>query len=326
MATTMYLYQDSATGLLDFGSMEFVNLNPVLKKGNRTGSGKYRRYWDTDGVGVVRVGLKNIENGDFGFPLTPVSLISKDVIGTPYASLAEIDIVMTPFLLSSGGSGSGGGNGTQTLWAALAAGVEGQTAFTLRIDTDTAADKSAFAVSRDGVTFLSDNTLYNISLVGGTTPTITFTVPFSAEEVGNKPYVGYPTKTTDLIVKVRDEVGNPTYPSGKPARVQARLTRPADTIAYAALDAINSSVGTPVSLNLPNMAINNGGGGCINQVNVTTNNLAFAGQTITAWVYNDEPTGVVGDNVNMVMADTNTSKGRFYFDVTFGQQTQGIRF
>jgi len=107
------------------------------------------------------------------------------------------------------------------------------------------------------------------------------------------------------------------YPAGKPGLVMARLTRPADTNAYLAGDAINASIATPVDISLVNMGIVIGGGGMITELGVRTNMVALAGNTIRIYLYRLAPTSLVGDNVPLTQLAENTQKGGFYIDITF---------
>ena len=112
------------------------------------------------------------------------------------------------------------------------------------------------------------------------------------------------------------------YPAGKASAIEVRLTRPADVIQYTAGDAINSSVATPVSVQLTPFALANGKGAWITGINVATNLLNLASSTIRIWLYRTTPT-MVGDNVAMTNLDANTALGRQYIDVTFGPLLAG---
>ncbi|HAQ19598.1 MAG TPA: hypothetical protein DCR40_10265 [Prolixibacteraceae bacterium] len=112
-------------------------------------------------------------------------------------------------------------------------------------------------------------------------------------------------------------------PSSKAAFVEVRLTRPSDTVQYAANDAINSSVGAPVSLNLPDMALANGRGGYLMQIDAASDMLNLADATLRLWFYRTEPTGIVGDNVAMTNSTANITNGRHYIDVKFNSLLAG---
>jgi len=118
-------------------------------------------------------------------------------------------------------------------------------------------------------------------------------------------------------VSLSDPSGNTLLPSGTPVKVVVELTRPADIIAYAVGDSINSSVGTPVPLEFPNASIGAAGGGFLGLLKVESNITTLASGTLRLWFFNDVPTGLVGDNVAHVNTYANSSKRCFYIDVTF---------
>lgn len=128
------------------------------------------------------------------------------------------------------------------------------------------------------------------------------------------------TSISALMAVVHDMfAGGTSSPSGEPARISATLTRPADTNSYTAGDHINSSVGTPVAITLNDVAIANGGGGFIMDFKMETDATTFAGATLRFWLFNDIPTGIVGDNVAYVNSFSNADKRMAcgYFDCTF---------
>ena len=124
-------------------------------------------------------------------------------------------------------------------------------------------------------------------------------------------------------VQTVDASGVNLYPAGKSAVIEVRLTRPADTVQYTANDIINSSVGTPVTLDLANFALANGKGAWITGINVVTNLLNLANSTIRIWLYRTTPSSINGDNVAMTTMDANTTTGRTFIDMTFGPLLTG---
>lgn len=111
----------------------------------------------------------------------------------------------------------------------------------------------------------------------------------------------------------------------KTVNIQLRFQRPADTASYAINDAINTTTdqAQAASQTLGAVAMYPGGSAWINHVNVTTNNVDLAGKTIRMWFYRGTPEGLVGDNAQLVLGDTNTTKGRWYADVTFNSFITG---
>ena len=143
--------------------------------------------------------------------------------------------------------------------------------------------------------------------------------------------VDFAAQFTALIAKFTDATqktqiinasGTNLYPAGKSAVIEVRLTRPADVVQYTAGDAINSSVATPVSIQLTPFGLENGKGAWITGINVATNLLNLASSTIRIWLYRTTPS-MVGDNVAMTNLDANTALGRQYIDVTFGPLLAG---
>ena len=101
------------------------------------------------------------------------------------------------------------------------------------------------------------------------------------------------------------------------AKLVYELTRPADTTAYSANDAVNSSVAVPAVIELPGAANELGGGGIAMMMKLESNMTDLAGKTIRVWFYNGTPANVVGDNVAFVNSFANRTKRSFYVDVTF---------
>jgi len=132
-------------------------------------------------------------------------------------------------------------------------------------------------------------------------------------------------KFTDATQKTQvvDASGANLYPAGKSAVIEVRLNRPADVIQYTVGDAINSSVGAPVTLDLANFALANGKGAWITGIVVATNLLNLANSTIRLWLYRTTPSSLVGDNVAFTTMDANTAAGRTSIDVTFGSLLTG---
>lgn len=76
---------------------------------------------------------------------------------------------------------------------------------------------------------------------------------------------------------------------------------------------------TPVAVTLTDMANEFGDGGEIRNVWCETDAVQFAGKTITCLLFNDVPSGLVGDNVAFVDSFSNATKrtGNAYFKITF---------
>ena len=112
-------------------------------------------------------------------------------------------------------------------------------------------------------------------------------------------------------------------PAGNPAFVQVRLIRPNDVVQYSANDVMNSSVATPVSINLANMALMLGKGGYLMEINAASNMVALADSTIRLWFYRSEPTGLLGDNFPLTNDEANITIGRHYIDLKFNSLLSG---
>ena len=115
--------------------------------------------------------------------------------------------------------------------------------------------------------------------------------------------------------KTVDEAGNFIYPAGEPVTQAVEITRPADTTAYTANDAINSSTTTPVAFEFTGMAVAAGGGGMLAQVKIETDITAAASQQLRLWFYNAAPTNIANDNAAHVNYYADKATRLFYIDV-----------
>jgi hypothetical protein len=284
-------------------------------KHSEVSSGAYRKITVIND-GTYFVGFVNIyDKIDTLQPIPVTNYLKED--DSIYASIESFESTVSEFFIStSSNSGSGGGpGGSSTLWAWLAAGVEGQTVFSLPLDVDETANKTNFHVSREGIVPIAEDQ-FSISLVGNV-PTITFTVPFTAEEAGNTPYVGYPTKTTDLIVKVRDENGNDSISRIKTKKFT--VTLPASQAPYSAGDVITDISGTLSAwLNVAKAA---GYGVTLVGLRVqTTDATGLAGKNLRFHIFNDS-IAAIADNAVFSIADSNTDKREGTISVTIGTGT-----
>lgn len=116
-------------------------------------------------------------------------------------------------------------------------------------------------------------------------------------------------------VKLENSFGDVISPSGQIYIQSVEITRPADVIAYTGNDAINSSVATPGAFEFEQMAIANGGGGYIMDVKIESDMTTLAGTTVRVWLFNETPTGIIGDNVAFVNAYADKDKRIGYIDV-----------
>jgi len=67
----------------------------------------------------------------------------------------------------------------------------------------------------------------------------------------------------------------------------------------------------------------NGGGGYLNEIKIETDAVQFAGCTLKLWLFNDIPTGIVGDNVAYVNNFANASKRMCDVEVILGALLAG---
>jgi hypothetical protein len=104
--------------------------------------------------------------------------------------------------------------------------------------------------------------------------------------------------------------------SGVPFTAPARVITAGDLTLSIAHTLANVTVD---DVTLADMAIDFGGGGEIRNVWCETDAVQFAGKTITCLLFNDTPSGIVGDNVAFVDSFLNAAKrtGNAYFKITF---------
>ena len=72
---------------------------------------------------------------------------------------------------------------------------------------------------------------------------------------------------------------------------------------------------TPGAFEFEQMAIANGGGGYIMDVKIESDMTTLAGTTVRVWLFNETPTGIIGDNVAFVNAYADKDKRIGYIDV-----------
>lgn len=77
---------------------------------------------------------------------------------------------------------------------------------------------------------------------------------------------------------------------------------------------------TIISFEIENMAIANGGGGVLMDVKLDSNMTNMASTDVRLWVFNEAPSGLVGDNVAFATAYANKDKFLFFVDVTMEAQ------
>ena len=82
---------------------------------------------------------------------------------------------------------------------------------------------------------------------------------------------------------------------------------------------------TIAALAIQNAAIALGGGGKLTEICVVTDDVGFAGKSLRIWLYSENPSAVVGDNVAMVnlFADAEKLLTPAYVDITFDAQSAG---
>ena len=124
-------------------------------------------------------------------------------------------------------------------------------------------------------------------------------------------------------VKIVDASGNLIYPAGEPVTQSVEITRPADTTAYTANDAINSSTSEPVAFEFTGMAVAAGGGGMLAQVKVETDIAAMAAQQLRLWFFNATPANIANDNAAFVHYYADKAKRLFYIDVNMNALLAG---
>lgn len=99
--------------------------------------------------------------------------------------------------------------------------------------------------------------------------------------------------------------GTPAAVVGKTVAVNATLTRPADTNAYTALDAISDSVSSPTVLTFNNVARVNNGSGYLTKLRMMTNQSTFIGR-IRLHLFHTAPTAI-NDNAACTLLWANRS-------------------
>lgn len=100
---------------------------------------------------------------------------------------------------------------------------------------------------------------------------------------------------------------------GRTIEVQTSFTRPLDTTAYAAGDAVSDSTSTPSSFAFANAARVAAGSGVIVAAKLTKNSTATAGASFRLWIFESAPT-YVNDNAAMAILWANRAVRRGYID------------
>jgi hypothetical protein len=129
--------------------------------------------------------------------------------------------------------------------------------------------------------------------------------------------IGLVSKSQIVIV---DNNGNTLNPNGLPYVETIEITRPANTTAYTAKDAINSSTSEPVAFEFEQMAITNGGGGMLMDIKVESDMTTIASTTLRLWFFNEAPSSIISDNAAFANAYTDRDKRIFYVDVEMDAQ------
>lgn len=97
--------------------------------------------------------------------------------------------------------------------------------------------------------------------------------------------------------------------------VDVTITRPADTNAYAAKDAVSNSTSAPTILTLTNAASHVGGNGYVVKVRAFTNSAtAMLGAVFRLHLYNEAPTAV-NDNAQFALLWANRTKRVGFIDL-----------
>jgi|GEM_PF-1287477 len=107
---------------------------------------------------------------------------------------------------------------------------------------------------------------------------------------------------------------------GVTARSRASFTRPADTAAYAAHDAMSDSLADPQPLVLPEVARVAGGGGILLSARLTLGSAAAAGIAFRVWLLAEAPTPVA-DNAPYPLGFADEAKRIGFID--FFPETEG---
>jgi hypothetical protein len=117
------------------------------------------------------------------------------------------------------------------------------------------------------------------------------------------------TSTTGAPVENRNSSGTEVFTSSAPGEVRAgrsvsvstSFTRPADTTAYAAGDAVTNSTSSPVVMTFANCARYSGGGGVISSVGMLDSASVATKGSFELWLFTVAPTP---DNDNAVFTPT----------------------
>lgn len=104
--------------------------------------------------------------------------------------------------------------------------------------------------------------------------------------------------------------------AGKTVTVGVEITRPSDTTAYAALDSVNTSTGTPTSITFAGMSRIASGTGYITKARLVTDQSACVAQ-MRLWLFNAAPNTLNNDNAAFLIkyADKLTCIGYIDFPV-----------
>ena len=86
---------------------------------------------------------------------------------------------------------------------------------------------------------------------------------------------------------------------------------------------IYSSVGTPIPLEISGVAITNGGGGIITNLEMWSDMTDLAGVTVRVLFTNATPDGIVGDNIAYIDVYTDAAKDPSYVDIQFDALVAG---
>src|SRR5688572_28049103 len=102
---------------------------------------------------------------------------------------------------------------------------------------------------------------------------------------------------------------------GSTAVSSATFTRPADTNAYAASDAVSNSTTAPVALTFTNVARVNAGSGYITTARLLKNGTTTANANFRLYLFNTSPTAI-NDNAAFTLLWANRATCIGYIDFT----------
>lgn len=116
------------------------------------------------------------------------------------------------------------------------------------------------------------------------------------------------SSTADLIFEA--SVAGVDFATGSTANVTTDLT---------GTHVVTTANVTLLPITLSDASIANGGGGFMMDFKMETDATQFAGATLRFWLFNDIPSGIVGDNVAYINSFANADKrcACAYFDCTF---------